>query len=47
MKSITGSKFAKFRVGLQWILKEAKENVEIDTVYVRQISGLGVNIIEV
>ena len=46
MKSTTGSKWAKFQVGLQWILKEAK-NVETDTVCVQQIVGQGVNVTEV
>ena len=47
MKSTTGKKWGKFREGLQWILQQSSKEEEIDTVGVRRIAGLGINITEI
>ena len=46
-KSMTGKKWTKFRIGLKWILEQSVDNIEIETVTVRRVAGLGVNVTEI
>ena len=47
MKSTTGKKWSNFWERLQWILKQSSQAEETDTVGVRRIAGLGINITEI
>ena len=47
MESTMGEKWDKFRQGLQLIVAHAKEHDEFETVSLRRIAGLGVNITEI
>ena len=47
MESTTGKKWDKFRQGLKLIVAHAKEHDEFETVNLRKIAGLGVNVTEI
>lgn len=47
MESTTQEKWDKFVSGLQWVLSEAEGNSKIETVGLRRVAGLGINLTEI
>ena len=44
MKSTTGKKWVKFRVGLRWLEERIISDAKVETAALRQIAGLEINV---